>query len=60
MEIMKDMFRAAIKQVTEVEMDEELGYEPCQRATDPEKLTPNYRNGFSQKTVTTQLGGIDM
>ena len=40
-------------------MDEELGRERCQRA-DSETASPNYRNGYSQKTVKTQLGEIDI
>ena len=60
MAAMKDMFRDVIQQVMEVEMDEELGRERCQRASDPENVAPNYRNGYSQKTVKTQLGEIDI
>ena len=59
MEAMKEMFRDVIQQVMEVEMDEELGRERCQRAPD-EISSPNYRNGYSQKTVKTQLGEIDI
>ena len=43
----------------EVEMDEQLGRERCQRATE-ENASPNYRNGYSQKTVKTQLGETDI
>ena len=57
MSAMKEMFRDVIQQVMEVEMDEELGRERCQRA---ENEAPNYRNGHSQKTVKTQLGEIDI
>ena len=60
MAAMKEMFRDIIQQVMEVEMDEELGRERCQRATDPENTSPNYRNGYSQKTAKTQLGEIDI
>ena len=56
---MKEMFRDVIQQVMEVEMDEELGRERCQRAAE-ENTSPNYRNGYSQKTVKTQLGEIDI
>ena len=59
MSAMKEMFRDVIQQVMEVEMDEELGRERCQRA-DSESASPNYRNGYSQKTVKTQLGEIDI
>ena len=59
MEAMKEMFRDVIQQVMEVEMDEELGRERCQRAAE-ENASPNYRNGYSQKTVKTQLGEIDI
>ena len=50
---MKEMFRDVIQQVMEVEMDEELGRERCQRAETAETVTPNYRNGYSQKKVKT-------
>ena len=53
MAAMKEMFRDVIQQVMEVEMDEELGRERCQRAKNE---APNYRNGYSHKTVKTQLG----
>ena len=59
MAAMKEMFRDVIQQVMEVEMDEELGRERCQRAA-AENTSPNYRNGYSQKTVKTQLGEIDI
>ena len=59
MQAMKEMFRDVIQQVMEVEMDEELGRERCQRASG-ENTSPNYRNGYSRKTVKTQLGEIDI
>ena len=59
MDAMKEMFREVIQQVMEVEMDEELGRERCQRAA-AENTSPNYRNGYSRKTVKTQLGEIDI
>ena len=52
MDAMKEMFRDVIQQVMEVEMDEELGRERCQRAA-AENTSPNYRNGYSQKKVKT-------
>ena len=59
MDAMKEMFRDVIQQVMEVEMDEELGRERCQRAAE-ENASPHYRNGYPQKTVQTQLGEIDI
>ena len=59
MAAMKEMFRDVIQQVMEVEMDEELGRERCQRAVG-NATAPNYRNGYSQKTIKTQLGEIDI
>ena len=58
MTAMKEMFRDVIQTVMEVEMDEELGRERCQRS----EMTsaPNYRNGYTKKTVKTQLGEIDI
>lgn len=60
MQAMKEMFRDVIQQVMEVEMEEELGRERCQRTEEPEGSFKNYRNGYSQKTVKTQLGEIDI
>lgn len=60
MQAMKEMFRDVIQQVMEVEMDEELGRERCQRSEEPEGTPRNYRNGYTRKTVKTQLGEIDI
>ncbi len=49
MAAMKEMFRDVIQTVMEVEMDEELGREQCQRAETAS--TPNYHNGYTKKTV---------
>ena len=57
---MKDMFRDVIQTVMEVEMDEELGRQRCERSSAPEGKPRNYRNGYSRKTVKTQLGEVDI
>ncbi len=54
MAAMKEMFRDVIQTVMEVEMDEELGRERCQRAET--SSAPNYRSGYTKKTVETRLG----
>ena len=59
MEAMKEMFRDVIQTAMDVELDEELGRERCQRSQASE-TTPNYRNGYSKKTVKTQLGQVDI
>jgi len=61
MNAMKDMFRDVIQQVMESELETELGYEKSarwlqgsiDRATKQSQL-------YSQKTVKTQLGEIDV
>ena len=58
MAAMKEMFRDVVQTVMEVEMDEALGRERCQRAETTER--PNYRNGYTKKTVKTQLGEVDI
>jgi transposase-like protein len=59
---MKEMFRDALQQVMESELDMELGYEKSERVseTDGDNLSKNYRNGYSQKTVKTQLGEVEV
>lgn len=56
---MKEMFRDVVQTAMEVELDEELGRERCQRAQASE-TAPNYRNGYSHKTVKTQLGEVEI
>ena len=60
MSAMKEMFRDVIQTVMEVEPDEELGRERCQRSSEPEGTPRNYRNGYAKKTVKTQLGEVDI
>ena len=62
MQAMKDMFKEVIQQVMESELDQELGYEKSKRLDNCDDLsdTKNYRNGYSKKTVKTQLGEIDV
>ena len=60
MQAMKEMFRDVLEQVMEVEMGDELGRERCQRLEEPEGQTRNYRNGYSKKTVKTQLGEVEI
>ena len=58
MTAMKEMFRDVVQTAMEVELDEELGRERCQRAET--SGAPNYRNGYTKKTVKTQLGEVDI
>ena len=46
----------------ESELDTELGYEKGQRTSDSavENKGWNYRNGYSKKTVKTQLGAVEV
>ncbi len=62
MQAMKDMFKDVIQQVMESELDQELGYEKSKHLDDSVDLSKsqNYRNGYSKKTVKTQLGEIDV
>lgn len=62
MQAMKDLFRDAIQQVMESELDVELVYEKSERMSDSENdnLSKNYRNGYSKKTIKTQLGEIEV
>ena len=60
MQAMKEMFRDVIEQVMEVEMDDALGRERCQRSEEAEGQAKNYRNGYSKKTVKTQLGEVEI
>jgi putative transposase len=60
MESIKDMFKDVLQEVMEAELDTELGYDKQARRSDNDEKTmsKNYRNGYSQKTVKTQLGEV--
>ena len=62
MNAMKEMFRDVLQQVMESELDTELGYKKSQRISDSavENKGRNYRNGYSKKTVKTQLGAVEV
>ncbi|MEG1317032.1 MAG: IS256 family transposase [Oscillospiraceae bacterium] len=62
MDAMKDLFRDALQQVMEGELEEQLGYEKSERMSEMcgKELPKNYRNGHSKKSVKTQLGKVDV
>lgn len=62
MQAMKEMFKDVLQQVMDSELDEELGYQKSQRTSENSEnnLSKNYRNGYSKKTVKTQLGEVEI
>ena len=62
MDSMKELFSDVLQQVMEAELEEKLGYEKSERMTENEEFgrVKNYRNGYSKKTVKTQLGEVDI
>ena len=62
MEAMKEMFKDALQQVMNSELAEKLGYEKSERASknDESSMSKNYRNGYSPKTVKTQIGEVEI
>jgi transposase-like protein len=62
MEAMKDMFRDVLQQVMEGELDETLGYAKSERLSNHAVAaeSKNYRNGYSGKTVKTQIGEVQV
>lgn len=62
MNSMKELFSDVLQQVMEAELEEKLGYEKSERTSsyDENSQSKNYRNGYSKKTVKTQLGEVDV
>ena len=62
MNTMKELFSDVLQQVMEAELEEKLGYEKSERMTENAESghVKNYRNGYSKKTVKTQLGEVDI
>lgn len=55
--MLKDLFKDTIQKVLEAEMDTHLGYEKHDPTGD---YTGNSRNGYSKKTVQTQMGKTEI
>jgi len=55
--MLKDLFKGTIQKVLEVEMDEHLGYVKHDPSGD---YSGNNRNGYSKKTVQTQMGKTEI
>ena len=62
MTAMKDMFKDILQEVMKCELADELGYEKSERTSNDEcgKKSKNYRNGYSKKTVKTQMGELEI
>jgi len=62
MAAMKEMFKDVLQQVMECELHAKLGYEKSERTSDNDETTvsKNYRNGYSQKTIKSQLGEVQV
>lgn len=59
---MKELFSDVLQQVMKAEPEEKLGYEKSERVSEKGETgaVKNYRNGYSKKTVKTQLGKVDV
>lgn len=54
---MKEMFADVLQEALEAEMDTHLGYDKYEIS---EKSTDNSRNGYSKKTVKSELGNVEL
>lgn len=54
---MKEMFRDVLQEALEAELDEQLGYGKYNMSA---KESPNRRNGYSKKTIKSELGPVDL
>ena len=54
---MKEMFADVLQEALEAEMDAHLGYD---RYDISEKSTDNSRNGYSKRTVKSELGNVEL
>jgi len=55
--MLKDLLGDTLQGMLETELEDELGYSKYDHAR---KETDNNRNGYSKKTVTSSMGGIDL
>ena len=55
--LMQKLFKDVIQQLLEAEMDEYMGREKYERTDEP---YPNYRNGYSSKTIDSSFGEVGL
>jgi transposase-like protein len=62
MAAIKDMFKDVLQEVMEAELDCQLGYErqKVRPKNGNDEMSKNYRNGYSKKTIKTQLGKVQV
>ena len=62
MTAMEKMFKDILQEVMECELADELGYEKSERMSNDEcgNKSKNYRNGYSKKTIKTQMGELEI
>jgi putative transposase len=54
---MKELFKDVLQETLEAEMDTQLGYDKYNLT---EKQTTNSRNGYSKKTIKSELGTVEL
>lgn len=56
------MFKDILQEVMECELSDKLGYEKSERMSNDEcgNKSKNYRNGYSKKTIKTQMGELEI
>lgn len=57
MDTLKEMFREVLQESLEVEFDEQMGYNKYEVSAKPSE---NSRNGYSKKTVKSELGNVEL
>lgn len=55
--LMQKLFKDVIQQLLEAEMEEHLGRERHERSNE---INPNYRNGYSSKTIESSFGEVGL
>ncbi|HHU16741.1 MAG TPA: IS256 family transposase, partial [Clostridiales bacterium] len=60
LETLKGMFREVLQETLEAELDEKLGYDKYDVETKMLNSSENSRNGYSKKTLKTQLGNVEI
>jgi transposase-like protein len=60
LETLKGMFREVLQETLEAEIDEKLGYDKYDVESKMLNSSENSRNGYSKKTLKTQLGNVEV
>lgn len=59
-ELIQRLVKDVLENILEIEMEEHLGRNKCERTKNEHSIKKNYRNGYSTKNLRSSFGEVDL